>query len=155
MKSERKINAKQSIGTKIEAAKEEVKELLLQGTKEAIVTLCDKLRSKEWEILFENDAELYILQFMGVIAQEEMEKGIEPTVFSGRTYHQTLVLFRRTVLYLRRLEFGLPEELQRELLDHIDREEMSLIAILGIIYSETYFYQKRHLVDSFFKLLQG
>lgn len=138
----------------ISEVKSRIMAFLLQDTPQAVEALCTFLESKAVEELFTEDTELYILQFLAAIAREETRAGVMPTVFSGRTYEQVLTLYRRMVLFLRRLEFGLPEELQRELLSYLEKEEISFQAVLGVIYAEEYFYHKQELVTSFLALLQ-
>ena len=57
------------------------------------------------------------------------------------------------VIYLRRIEFGFPLEIQCEMLDYINAEEISLTTVIGIIQKTIILHRKREIKEGFVRLL--
>lgn len=101
------------------------------------------------------DQSMYILTLLAAIAEIESKMQADRYLFEGRTTAQLIRLYRRTVLYLRRIEFDLPAELQREGVDYMLAEQISIPALYGMIRSTRVLQQKEIITERLLGLMQG
>lgn len=102
-------------------------------SKEPLEMICERLEKKDASDLSVSDQRIYILCILGTIQRFELQSKSEKKLFENRTTSQLIDLYKKTVLYLRRIEFGLDKELQYELVPYVVQEKISLFAVRGII----------------------
>lgn len=115
--------------------------------------ICDFIRTQSRE-LAAWDQSMHILNRMASIAAIELEAQVDRYLFAGRTTEQIIRLYRRTVLYLRRIEFDLPTELQQAGIDYIKSEQISIFALYGIIQSTRILFCKEIIWERLQKYIQ-
>ncbi len=92
---------------------------------------------KEW------NKELLVMSIMDQVFRREAENDISPTVFDYSLDLDELVRhFIRLKLYVRRLEFGLPDELQDELYGYCQKTGVSDYLLLYILQQNVFFQKK-------------
>lgn len=112
-----------------------VDELSADGTDESYHNICKLLDDEESINVAMKNQRIFILETLGTILRAELEKQIRPNIFEGRNTTELVALYKKTVLLLRRIEFDFPHEYQMELFNHIIRERISVLAVVGIIQS--------------------
>lgn len=110
--------------------KKTVDELFLSKKYEEACQMLDENVTAEVAMF---DQDLYILCLLSKVMQLEFSMNTKRKLFEGRTTHDVIVLFRRLVLFLRRIEFDLPKELQHEIRAYIMTEQISMVGVYGII----------------------
>ena len=90
---------------------------------------------------------------MAIIANWEMSQNVEHHLFVGRTVKEIIQLYRMLSLYLRRIEFDLPLEYRREIVDYIISEKISTEAVLAVIQMNKSIICKDEVTDGLRKLL--
>ena len=119
------------------------------GYKKAI----EFLLSSQLQSLIEKNQNIYILHIMAIIANWEMSQNVEHHLFAGRTVKEIIQLYRMLSLYLRRIEFDLPLEYRREIVDYIISEKISTEAVLAVIQMNKSIICKDEVTDGLRKLL--
>lgn len=112
-----------------------VDELSADASDEAYHNICYLMDEGETVSVAMKNQRIFILETFGTILRTELEKQIRPNIFEGRNTTKLITLYKKTVLLLRRIEFDFPLEYQMELFHHINRERMSILAVVGIIQS--------------------
>ena len=110
------------------------------------------LNSEETRELLGKDQELYIVGILSEVNKIETKNGICKGILYGRTLKDSVFVYKEVVLLLRRLEFDLPKEYQKELINYIYDNEISVIAVWAIIQGTKYLYAKEIIVERFKKL---
>ena len=96
----------------VEKEKKDIDRLLEKNKcKEA----CQLLDRQEMMILSGKDPDLFVLQIMKNIQKKENDMG-KNGVFYNRNVRELVDIYDQLIIFLRRIEFGLPEEYQNELL---------------------------------------
>ena len=139
------------INIEAELLENKVNELLMrQGTYSGAMDLL--LDSKASEIASYNQR-IYILRILAQIGKIELERGEKKMLFHNRTTDDLITLYRTMVLCLRRIEFDFPGEFLNEIADFIVSENLSAIAIVGIIDSARVIIQKDKVRKGIVKIL--
>lgn len=102
--------------------------------KERYDEICVTLSKTETEDVALFDQELYILCMLAKVLELELQTDPEHNLFEDRTTTDIVMLFRKTVLFLRRIEFNLPKQFQIAIRDYFFDEKISMTALYGIIY---------------------
>lgn len=96
---------------------------------------------------------LHVMEIMKNIQRQESVSKVRG-VFEGRSVAAICELYQTLVCLLRRIEFRFPEQYQREILQYLDREEISLVCVIGITYGNPYILDKKGTMDRFYQLIQ-
>ena len=99
------------------------------------------------------DQDIQYLEIISQIVDLELKNGIDNVLFTGRDVNSVIRTYRILSLFLRRIEFGFPKDLQRDIVSYIIREKISLIALIGIIQSNVTILQKDKVCDDLTSLL--
>lgn len=97
------------------------------------------------EIAVKNQS-IYILYIVSRIVETEIREGVGRNLFDDRTTDEVIKVYKRLTLYLRRIEFSFPQELQREIIDYVLREKISVVAILAVINKNESIIQKEKVI---------
>ena len=148
-------NREQFFETKAEIAelKKTIEQLLEKQDFNSFREICELMEDKKSIALAAEDKELYILQIMTNIQRQEMAGEEARCLFEGRNIKQLVNLYQEVVFCLRRLEFDLPLEEQKELIDYMLKEQLSAVCIFGIVQAARYIYAKEKTLNSFMNLL--
>lgn len=148
-------NREQFLETKkeVEAFKQTIEQLLKKQDYNSFREICELMEDKKSVALAAEDKELYILQLMTNIQRQEMTGEETRYLFEGRNIRQLVNLYQEIVFYLRRLEFDLPLEEQKELIDYMLKEQLSAVCIFGIVQAARYIYAKEKTLHAFMNLL--
>ncbi len=138
----------------IEIIKKKISLYLDKQDRESFEKICALMEEKQSIEFAAEDRELYVLQIMTNVQRQEMIEGEHRCLFEGRDLKQVIELYQRLVFYLRRLEFGLSIEEQKELIDYMLREQLSAVCILGVIHAAKYIYAKEKTLQAFMTLLE-
>ncbi len=94
------------------------------------ISLLSQEDSKELAV---HDQRIYMLYIISQIVSTEIDNNIPNVLFNGRNCDQLIRLYRILTLYLRRIEFNLPSDLSSEINSYIRSENISIIAVLGVL----------------------
>ncbi len=89
---------------------------------------------------------IYILSIMTRLIMVEIKK-TGKTSLQGKNTSQIIRIYKILTLYLRRIEFNLPINLQAEIVDYIKQEKLSLPIVVGIISNNSVIIQKQAILD--------
>lgn len=145
----------QKLNIEILEIKNQISEYLQKSNKEAFLQICDLMDTEQCGKLIGKDKELYVLGMMSNIARQEITQGENICVFNGRNIKQIVDLYQNLVFYLRRLEFDLPLELQKEFVSYMGEQQLSAICIWGVIQMAPYIYSKEKTLKNFMNLLEA
>jgi len=145
----------QELNKEIAEVKNLIAECLQKQSKEAFIQICDLLDTEQCGRLIGKDKELYVLGIMANIQRQEMAQGEASCVFDNRDIRQIVDLYQKLVFYLRRLEFDLPLELQKEIVLYMSEQHLSAICIWGVIQMAPYIYSKEKTLKNFLNLLEA
>lgn len=143
----------QELNIEIVEIKNQISEYLQKQNKDTFLQVCDLLDTEQCGRLIGKDKELYVLGIMSNIARQEITQGEKLCVFNGRNIKQIVDLYQNLVFYLRRLEFDLPLELQREFVSYMGKQQLSAICIWGVIQMAPYIYSKEKTLKNFMNIL--
>ena len=107
---------------------------------------------KETQVLTFKNSRAYIFQIIARLIKYETDL-TSKTSFENRDISQIARIYRTVSLYLRRLEFDFPTELQMELLNYFEHENLSLELLIGIIMNNTKLVHKQKIIDRLSKLI--
>lgn len=116
---------------------------------EQIIHLFD---DRETQILTFKNSRAYVLQIIARLIKYEMDL-TGKTSFESRNTAQMIHIFRTVSLYLRRLEFDFPEDLQLELWHYSEQEKLSMELLIGILMNNTKLVQKQKILDRLKKII--
>lgn len=116
--------------------------------------LCDYIDTNEISDVSSKYKPIYVMTAMKNIYIEEKRQGIVHHVFDGRTLEELLMLYVKVSFCLRRIEFGLEEELIIDALSQLMENKVSLICCIGVIQANVYFYNKEMLINRMVDLYQ-
>lgn len=145
----------QELNIEIVEIKNQISEYLQKQNKDTFLQVCDLLDTEQCGRLIGKDKELYVLGIMSNIARQEITQGEKLCVFNGRNIKQIVDLYQNLVFYLRRLEFDLPLELQREFVSYMGKQQLSAICIWGVIQMAPYIYCKEKTLTNFMNILEA
>lgn len=145
----------QELNKEVLEVKKQIECYLQRQTKEAYMKICEILNSDYCGKLLGQDRELFVLANMANIQQQEMIRGEKNCVFDKRGIKQIFDLYQDLVFYLRRLEFDLPIELQKEIVLYMSEQHLSAICIWGVIQMAPYIYNKEKTLNNFMNLLEA
>lgn len=74
-------------------------------------------------------------------------------VFYNRNVRELVDIYDQLIIFLRRIEFGLPEEYQNELLYYMKEKQISWVCVVGVISGAPYILEKEKVTDLFLKML--
>lgn len=133
----------------VEKEKKDIDRLLEKNKcKEA----CQLLDRQEMMILSGKDPDLFVLQIMKNIQKKENDMG-KNGVFYNRNVRELVDIYDQLIIFLRRIEFGLPEEYQNELLYYMKEKQISRVCVVGVISGAPYILEKEKVTDLFLKML--
>lgn len=135
--------------------KKQIEECLQRQNEEAYMKICEMLNSDYCSKLLGQDRELFVLANMANIQQQEMIQEEKHCVFDNRDIKQIVDLYQNLVFYLRRLEFDLPIEFQKEMVSYMSEQRLSAICIWGVIQMAPYIYNKEKTLNNFMNLLEA
>ena len=133
---------------------DKIEALLVGATEENYYNICKLLDEEESVDISTKNQRIYILEMLGTILRAELQKGINPHIFVKRSIDDLISLYKKTVLLLRRIEFDFPLEYQMEIYEFIVEEQISLLAIVGIIQSSKILIDKDKIRNGLVELLQ-
>lgn len=114
---------------------DQVRTLLAEGELLKIESVLSQV--KKW------NKELIVMHVLTQVFRREVENGISPTVFDYSLDLDELVRhFVRLKLYVRRLEFDMPDDLQMELYEYCQQNGVSDYFLLYIIQQNVFSPQK-------------
>lgn len=142
------------IDKECEMVKAQIQKLVHKQTLEGFEALCSLLKDENIDALCEKDRDLFVLKRMSMILEQELLNGEERLLFENRSIDDVIEVYETVVLYLRRIEFDLPVELQICLLEYIQEQQLSMICILGIIQAAPYIYRKQKVWQAFCELVE-
>lgn len=116
--------------------------------------IIDMLSEPANEELSLHDQDIYILRIIAQTVKLELESNTRYVLFDGRSINDLVTLFRTLSLYLRRIEFDFPPELQKEILDYILKEKLSVIAIVSVIQNNMSIINKDKVTEGIKSLLE-
>lgn len=131
---------------------------------ETALARCDKvgekiavgiLQAENIVLISDTNADLMILQILRKAVEKEMEEGLQTTAFTGRNVSQLLTLYQKLVFLLRRIEFGLPQELCAELIPFMIQEQISDIVLLTVIQENYLLFHKSEILQKVQSLLDS
>lgn len=128
----------------------QIDHLLKSKQYEKVCQMLDENRVFKLSLINRN---LHILEIMKNIQRQECTSQVRE-VFAGRNVAQICELYQNLVRFLRRIEFDLPKTYQREILEYLDKEEISWVCVLGVVYGNPYILDEKGTVDRFYQLLQ-
>lgn len=130
----------------INELKSDVEKCLIEGRYDEL----DVLLNGEQAIEFQgSNQSLYIIGILNEVHKIEKQNGIVETILYGRTMAEAVNAYKYLVLLLRRLEFDLEEQLQKELLDYIKGQNISVIGVWAIVQGTKYLYAKEVIIERF------
>lgn len=145
----------QELDKEIVVVKNQITEYLQKQSEEEFMQICDLLDTEQCGRLIGKDKELYVMGMMANIQRQEMTQGETHCVFDNRNIKQIVDLYQNLVFYLRRLEFDMPLELQKELVMYMGKQQVSAICIWGVIQMAPYIYSKEKTLRNFMNLLEA
>lgn len=95
------------------------------------------------------DQSMYIMGILCEVQRIENENGITKGFLSCRSIQEAVETYRLLVLLLRRLEFDLPYEYQREIMAFINVNEISVIGVWAVVQGTKYLYAKELIIERF------
>lgn len=109
--------------------------------------IMDRFKQQEIKEILGRNQRIYILSIMIRLIVVEIEKSGKTTL-EGRDTSQLIRLFRILTLYLRRIEFDFPYNLQNEIVNYIKQEKIGLPIVIGVIANNSVIIQKQKIFDS-------
>ena len=108
------------------------------------------LEKKEYGQIFKTIAgsnqRIYILYMMFQLMALEIELSGK-TSLEGKTVSQIIRNYQILTLYLRRIEFDFPNDLQMEVLEYLKQEKVGLKIVVGIVNQNQVILQKQKVID--------
>lgn len=138
---------------KAQLIEEKVNELFGKDTAESYIEACEFLDREETFEIAKHNQRIYILTIISIILRAEVESKVENNICRRRSVDKIVELYKVIVILLRRIEFDLPEELYEDLLNVMKAENISRLAVVGIINGSYILVQKRKLLQGFVDLL--
>lgn len=139
----------QKIHDMVEKEKKDIDRLL---EKNKCKEVCQLLDRQEMMILSGKDPDLFVLQIMKNIQKKENDMG-KNGVFYNRNICELVDIYDQLIIFLRRIEFGLPEEYQNELLYYMKEKQISWVCVVGVISGAPYILEKEKVTALFLKML--
>ncbi len=102
-----------------------------------------------------SDQDIYILRIISETVSLEMENNTGYLLFDNRSIEELITLYKTLSLYLRRIEFDLPDDLKAEVLDYILKEKISVIAVVSVIQNNMSIVDKDKVTDGIMNLLES
>ena len=136
----------------IEAEKLEkiVNNLLRQKAYDQLVK---RFENKEAKILACKNQKIHLLEIMVRLIQYEIVN-TGRTSLEGKDATQIIRIYQIVSLYLRRIEFDFPVNLQQELLLYLNQEGISLELLVGIIMNNTKIVHKQKIIKCLSGLIE-
>ena len=116
---------------------------------EFIYTLFD---DKEICLLTNKNQRAYLLWIIARLLKYEIDSTGE-TSLKGRNTSEIIRIYKIISLYLRRIEFAFPIDLQKELLIYLQQEKVSLELLIGIIMNNTKIIHKEEIITQLSRLV--
>jgi len=107
---------------------------------------------KEMQLLTYKNQRAYLLKIIARLIKYETEL-TGKTSFAGRNTSESIRIYRIISLYLRRIEFAFPINLQKELLIYARKERISLELLIGIIMNNTKIIKKEEIIAQLSRLI--
>lgn len=139
----------QEIHDMAEKVKKDIDRLLEQNKCEEV---CQLLDQQEMLKLSGKDPDLFALQIMENVQKKENAMG-KKGVFYNRNVRELVDIYEKLIIFLRRIEFGLPKEYQNELLHYMTEQQISWICVVGVISGAPYILCKEKVAKTFLKML--
>ncbi|MCR5849034.1 MAG: hypothetical protein K6G75_13095 [Lachnospiraceae bacterium] len=111
-------------------------------------------RDEIQEIALRNQR-IYIFYSIFDIFVEEKNQNVDCTLLDYRTIDEAINVYKILSLYLRRIEFDLPEIQKNEIISYILRERISMVAVMGIIKSNKRIIQKEKIINGLKEILMN
>lgn len=108
--------------------------------------------NKETLLLTYKNQRAYMLQIVSSLIKYEIDS-TGYTSFEGRDTSEIIRIYRIISLYLRRIEFEFPTDLQKELLIYLHQEKVSLELVIGIIVNNTKIIHKKEIITKLSELI--
>jgi len=112
------------------------------------------LETKESKEIAGRNQTIYILYILSQIMHFEIPQNVDRILFEGRDSEEAIRLYRNLSMYLRRIEFDLPIEYQKEIVDYILSERISVVAIMYVIKYNGSIHQKEKVTLGLKKILE-
>ena len=138
------------INKKAEEIKNKINLILSKKDYANIISL---LSEEENHQIITHNTEIYILYLCSKAMEKEMYSSVDKLLFEGRNVDEVIRLYRVLSLYLRRIEFDLPLEYQKEMVRYIINEKISIVSVVEIIKNNSIILQKEKVFDGFKKLI--
>ena len=104
------------------------------------------LSTEENKTIAGNNQRIYILYIMFQLMALEIELSGK-TSLEGKNVSQIIRNYQILTLYLRRIEFDFPNDLQIEILDYLKQEKVSLKIVTGIVTKNEVIIQKQKVIN--------
>ena len=104
------------------------------------------LSSKDNKTIAGSNQRIYILYMMFQLMALEIELSGK-TSLEGKTVSQIIRNYQILTLYLRRIEFDFPNDLQMEVLEYLKQEKVGLKIVVGIVNQNQVILQKQKVID--------
>lgn len=141
----------ESYNIKSEELDKKINAYLKENNYASIYLLFD---NRETQILTFKNQRAYMLQIMANLIKYETDS-IGNTSFKGRDTSEIIRIYRIISLYLRRIEFNFPSDLQKELLIYLHQEKVSLELVIGIIVNNSKIIHKKEIITQLSELVGG
>ena len=117
-----------------------------------VISLLSQEDSKDLAV---HDQRIYTLYNISQIVSAEIDNNITNVLFAGRNCEHLIRLYRILSLYLRRIEFNLPSGLSSEIVSYIRNENISIVAVLGVLQNNYSILDKKKVCADLVPILGG
>jgi len=107
---------------------------------------------KEICLLTYKNQRAYLLRIIACLLKYEIDS-VGETSLKGRNTSEIIRIYKIISLYLRRIEFAFPIDLQEELLIYLQQERISLELLIGIIMNNTKIVHKEEIITQLSRLV--
>ena len=96
---------------------------------------------------------IFILVILAHVVKREIQEHETKVLFEGRSVDELIILYQKMILYLRRIEFGFPDEYLPEIAEYIISERISATAVFGIIDGSEIIIRKEKIRTEIIKII--
>ena len=125
-----------------------INNLLETGGADSYREVCEILKSDMAAALFQVSKPLMVARILATVEENQLAKGKEITVFSGRNLYALEALYQEIVFRLRRIEFEMNIDIKEDIFRFLVDENISIDVLIAVLHGTTYLYSKDKIWDA-------
>ena len=115
-------------------------------------SLYSLLDNKETQLLTYKNQRAYMLRIITQLIKYEIDS-TGNTSFEGRNTSEIIRIYKNISMYLRRIEFNFPIDLQKRILIYMREEKVSIELVIGIIMNNTKIVHRKEIINKLSELI--